>query len=672
MISMLIRFCVRLGILVIGVLAFFTALAYFQLPTSQQLFSESGKGHLTLLDKDGKLVGGNGGQYGGVLRARDASPELVKAVFAIEDRRFMSHIGIDFLGLVRAMLVNIRSGAVVQGGSTLTQQTAKNVFLSHERSATRKLKELPYALAMEIKYTKDEILSIYLNRVYMGAGAYGFETGAYRYFGKSARTLNLSEAAMLAGLLKAPSRLSPTSNSEGARQRADVVLNAMVDADYITPAQAQQAKENPAKINPQSLNSSGQYFMDWSVSQVPDWLVDSKNSSAFVRTTFDPKIQQAAEAAVAAVFKNKVKKGSKAQVAVVVMSPDGAIRAMVGGRNFRQSPFNRATQALRQPGSAFKPVVYAAAMEAGMTPLTRFDNAPLKIGKWQPKNYDNVYNGQPVMADALARSINVVAVRASEAAGRDNVRKMARRLGIQHDMPEGPSIALGVSEVSLLDMTGAYAVFANKGLSATPYSIQSVVIKGERKPVMEHSAKRPQRVLDKKYAGWMTSMLAEVTGWGTGQRALLDGRAVAGKTGTTQNARDAWFIGYTGDYVAGVWMGFDDNTPLTGVSGGGLPTEIWRETMQRAHAGLPASPLPAIAYQSEGNSRLVTDTLNSMRETGTTVIDSILQDVRSLFSTSERHENWSTTPATRQNEPVNRHTGTQMQSWTEKKTEYGR
>lgn len=663
MIGFFIRLGIRVGVFASLVVGFFTALAYHQLPSPQELFSESGRGHLTLLDKDGKLIGGHGSQYGGILRARDASPNLIKAIFAIEDRRFMSHIGIDPMGLMRAIVANARSGSVVQGGSTLTQQAAKNVFLNNERSTARKLKELPYALAMELKYTKDEILSIYINRVYMGAGAYGFETGAYRYFGKSARDLSLSEAAMLAGLLKAPSRLSPTSNKEAANQRAAVVLDAMVDAGYITQAEAQQAKKSPAKLNPQAISQTGQYYMDWAVSQVPEWLVESEDSSAFVRTTFDPKIQQAAEDAVEAVFKNKVKEGSKAQVAVVVMSPDGAVRAMVGGRSFRSSPFNRAVSALRQPGSSFKPVVYAAAMEAGMTPLSRFDNAPLVIGNWSPKNYDDVYGGQPTMADALARSINVVAVRAAESAGRKNVREMARRLGIQGELTEGPSIALGVSEVNLLDMTSAYAVFANRGKAARPYGVTSVVIKGDRKPVMTYSPES-DRILDEKYAGWMTSMLAEVTGWGTGKRALMDGHAVAGKTGTTQNARDAWFIGYTGNYVAGVWMGFDDNTPLQNVSGGGLPTEIWRETMKRAHAGVSPKPLPAVPYQGMGGN-LVSSTAGSIIDAGAGVFNQLLNDVRTLFGGSESggRNQGGGAPVTN---------GTPSRSWTEQKTEYGR
>lgn len=586
---------VRVGAVFALILGVSVLVMYDRLPNPDDLLDGRHKGSVTLLDVNGNVFAWRGEQYGGEIRAGDVSPHLIHAILAAEDRRFYSHFGIDPRGLLRAAIANWRAGGVVQGGSTLTQQVAKNVFLTDDRSIERKLKEIPMSLAMEIKYGKDDILSLYLNRVYLGAGTYGFEAASRRYFGKSAKFLDPAEAAMLAGLLKAPSRFAPTSDIARARDRAAIVISAMREEGYLTQAQAAQARANPASLSHAASARTGEQFADWVMDDGPTYLTEATSEDVTIRTTFDPTAQRIAEQAMAKVFASDVRPGSSAQAAIVVMTPDGAVRAIVGGRDSQAGGFNRATQAKRQTGSAFKPFIYAAAIERGIMPNEVVVDRPLTIGDWSPENYGGGYVGPVTLSYALAHSINTVAVRTSERVGRERVRAMARKLGITTPLADGPALALGVSEASLLEMTGAFATFASGGFSGQPWGMREIRVRGDDVALMRTGDRPRRRVLDARVAALTTGMMAEVIRDGTGRRATLPGRPAAGKTGTTQAARDAWFIGFTAQYVVGVWMGYDDNRPLTGVTGGGVPAAIWRETMLRLHDGLPVLPLPEAA-----------------------------------------------------------------------------
>ncbi|MAS45109.1 MAG: glycosyl transferase [Rhodobacteraceae bacterium] len=583
----------RLALGLLLVLGVSVAWFYQSLPPASDLLDGRARGSVTLVDRDGEVFAWRGDQFGGALRATEMSPHLIHAVIATEDRRYFDHWGVDPIGLARAMAANLAAGRLVQGGSTLTQQTAKNVFLTSERSVERKLKELPMAMAMELKYTKDEILSVYLNRVYLGAGAYGFEAASQRYFGKSARQVNPAEAAMLAGLLKAPSRYAPTSDLQQSRARASLIVGLMEDQDYLTAEQAAQARAHPAALSKAAEDRAGGGFADWLMTSGPGWLTRDTTEDVIIRTTFDRRAQRIAEAALARVFEEKVREGSDAQAAVVVMTPDGAVRAVVGGRDVSGTggQFNRATQALRQTGSAFKPIVYAAALEAGRSPADRVRDEPITIKGWTPQNYRNERFGPMTLTDALARSVNTVAVRTAVETGLPKVRDMARAMGVTSPLAPGPAIALGTSEATLLDMTGVYATIADHGKRAEPYGIEQVTLRGDDMPLMTHAKGSGLTAMSERTARRLTGMMSQVIERGTGRRASLGERPAAGKTGTTQAARDAWFIGFTADYVTGVWMGYDDNTPLSGVTGGGLPAEIWREVMLDLHVNLPVRPL---------------------------------------------------------------------------------
>ncbi len=603
-------FFVRLGFRIAAFVALIIGVAttyyYVSLPNVDELFDARAKGSVTMVDRRGEVFAWRGDQFGGEVRPGNVSPFLTKAIMAAEDRRFYSHFGIDPRGLARAMVANARAGRFVQGGSTLTQQVAKNVFLTSERTIERKLKEVPVALALELKYTKDEILAIYLNRVYLGAGATGFEAAAQRYFSKSAREVSLPEAAMLAGLLKAPSRFSPTSNMGRAQGRASVIINAMRETGVITELEAEKALKQPATLSREASRRTGAHFADWVMENGPGFLVQSTTEDVRIQTTFDARVQSMTEAALKHVFDTKVRKGSPAEAAIVVMNHQGQVRAIVGGRDPRANTFNRATQALRQTGSAFKPIVYAAAMEAGMNPNDTIEDRPLTMtipgsGKWSPKNYSGKYEGAVTLSEALAKSINTVAVRLSEKTGRERVRSLASNLGISSEIANGPAVALGVSEATLIEMTAAYAAFANGGHLAIPTGIREITIRGDEAPVMTASqTANGAKVISENSAAKLTSMMRRVITSGTGRRADLGKIPAAGKTGTTQAARDAWFIGFTGHYVVGVWMGKDDNAPLIGVTGGGLPAEIWKEVMVRLHNGLSIRPLDAGFSQSGG------------------------------------------------------------------------
>ncbi|MEM9099675.1 MAG: PBP1A family penicillin-binding protein [Pseudomonadota bacterium] len=616
-----------------------TLIYYSGLPEPEDLFDGRGTGSVTLLDRDGNVFAWRGEQYGGELGVDDVSPHLVHAVIAAEDKRYWRHFGIDPRGIARALYQNYRAGRLVQGGSTLTQQVAKNVFLSAERSLERKIKELPMALALEMKYSKKEILAIYLNRVYLGAGTYGFEAAARRYFGHSARTVNPAEAAMLAGLLRAPSRYAPTAGLERSQGRASVIIRLMEEQGYLTEKQTLDALANPARLSIAAEARAGGAFADWMMESAPSYLTDDTTEDVTIKTTFDPAAQSAAEQAVAAVFADKVKEGSKAQAAVVVLDHDGAIRAMVGGHGDGTGRFNRATQAKRQSGSAFKPIVYAAGLEAGMHPDDIILDEPLTIKNWSPRNYTGTYQGPVTMTEALAKSINTVAVRVSERAGRKQVRALAQEMGVTTELALGPAVALGTSETTLLDMTGVYATIANRGQRATPYGLLEMRLRGDDQALLAHNIGTPYQVIASDTAGQLALMMTSVVEDGTGRRARMPGWQIAGKTGTTQAARDAWFIGYNADYVVGVWMGNDDNSPLTGVTGGGLPAEIWREVMTRLVQGHTPRPIYTVT-PPQRVARATSET------SGSGLIEGIFRDVlRTLSRDDETRAERDFTPS---------------------------
>ena len=614
----------RLGVITASILGAAILYFYVQLPPVTDLVDARARGSVTFLDHNDKVFAWRGETFGGMITADTVSPYLHDAVVATEDRRFYRHFGISPRGIASAIRINLSEGRGPlegNGGSTITQQVAKLLCLgvpydqSQWKSEAeyeadcrrggiyRKIKEVPYAMAMEFKYSKEDILTIYFNRAYLGAGARGFEAAAQRYFGKSANQVGPAEAAMLAGLLKAPSYFAPTNNMDRARARANVIIGLMEEQGYLTREKAAEARANPAQLSEAAATKSGGFFADWVMETAPAFLTSQTTEDVVIRTTLDQRLQKASEEALAYIFETKLKEGSKAQAAIVVMSADGAVRAMVGGRrNEAAGSFNRATQALRQTGSAFKPFVYAAAMDLGWSPSDYVEDIPLTInipgsGPWTPKNYDEEFKGLITLTQALAESRNIPAVKVSEAVGREAVRRIANEFGIKSDLAAGPALALGASESTLLEMTGAYAGILNGGSSVTPYGLRELTLQGETEPLIGASGGMGERVIQTEAAQLLTYMMTQVIETGTGGRARLPDRQAAGKTGTTQAARDAWFVGFTADYVAGVWMGYDDNTPLTGVTGGGLPAEIWREVMVRVHKGVPARPLPLIVPQ---------------------------------------------------------------------------
>jgi penicillin-binding protein 1A len=607
------------GAVVLGLAIFYI---YTTLPPFSQLLDGRARGSVTLTDRDGAVFAWRGEQFGGQITADTVSPYLKNAIIATEDKRFYKHFGVSPRGVASAVKINLAAGRGPlsgNGGSTLTQQTAKLLCLGvpfdpkawktqaayeadcREGSMVRKIKEAIYAMAMEARYSKNEILSIYMNRAFLGSGSNGFEAASQRYFGKSAAQVNVAEAAMLAGLLKAPTRYAPTNDIERSRDRAGIVLLLMNQQGYISDAERAEAKVNPAELSEAAQQRAGGYYADWVMGAGPDFLTRETTEDVIIETTFDPRLQTAAEEALTWVFDNKVRAGSEAQAAIVIMSADGAVRGMVGGRKLRgiTGAFNRATQAKRQPGSAFKPFVYATALDMGWRYDSPILDEPITVtipgsGDWSPQNYDRKFHGLVTVTDALRHSYNIPAVKLAMDVGLENVRTVAQMFGIESDLAQGPALALGASESTLLEMTGAYAGILNGGSSVQPYGLRALRLKGDPEPLMGQDGGLGERVITPAAAEQLIYMMYNVVQNGTGARARLDGVEVAGKTGTTQAARDAWFMGFTADYVVGVWMGYDDNSPLTGVTGGGLPAEIWHETMKRVQAGRPANPLPML------------------------------------------------------------------------------
>jgi penicillin-binding protein 1A len=560
------------------------------LPAIQSLEIPKRPPTIEIVGVDGSLLAQRGEMAGANVSLKDLPPYLPKAFIAIEDRRFYSHYGVDPVGIARAAVANLLHRGVSQGGSTLTQQLAKNLFLTQERTLQRKLQEVELALWLERKHSKDELLELYLNRVYFGSGAYGVEAAAQRYFGKSAKQITLTEAAMLAGLVKSPSRLAPNRNPEGAEKRAQIVLAAMADAKFITDAQAQASIAHP----PVSVKPAGagtvNYVADW-IGEVLDDLVGQVEQSIVVETTIDPKLQSAAEAAIIDELAAKSVKFNVSQGALVAMTPDGAVRAMVGGRNYAESQYNRAVTAKRQPGSAFKPFVYLTAIEAGLTPDTVRQDAPLDLKGWKPENYSHEYFGPVTLTQALAMSLNTVAVRVGLEVGPKNVVRTAHRLGISSKLDANPSIALGTSEVSMIELVGAYAPFANGGLGNSPHVVTKIrTLDG--KLLYARQADQLAQVIEPRNVAMMNVMMQETLVSGTARKADIPGWVAAGKTGTSQDFRDAWFVGYTARLVTGVWLGNDDNSPTKKATGGGLPVEVWTRFMRFAHQGVPVAALP--------------------------------------------------------------------------------
>jgi penicillin-binding protein 1A len=565
---------------------------------------------VVFLDRYGNEIGSRGIKHSNAVALADFPDHLIKAVLATEDRRFYDHFGIDISGTFRALVTNARAGGVVQGGSSITQQLAKNLFLNNERTIERKVKEAFLAVWLETRLTKNEILKLYLDRAYMGGGAFGVDAAAQFYFGKSARDVNLAEAAMLAGLFKAPTKFAPHVNLPAARARANVVLDNLVEAGFMTEGQVFGARRNPAVAIDRRDEGAPGYYLDYAFDEMRR-LVETpafRNVSdrAFVvRTAIDLGLQRTAEDTVESMIRQFGRDYHAKQAAVVVADLDGAVRAMVGGLDYNVSQFNRATDAYRQPGSSFKPYVYATALMNGFKPTSVVVDSPVCIGNWCPQNYGHSYSGSVTLTQAITRSINVVPVKlsimmggaAGPRAGRAKIIQTARRMGIKAPLPDTPSLPIGADEVTLLEHTVAYATFPNQGKAVKPHAILEVR-SGSGDTIWRFDrdeSKKPAQAIPSQVAADMAMMMNHVVEEGTAKRAMLDGIKAAGKTGTTNSYRDAWFVGYTGNFVCGVWYGNDDYSPLNRMTGGSLPAQTWHEIMAYAHQGIELKQVAGLA-----------------------------------------------------------------------------
>jgi len=562
------------------------------LPPIQSLEIPKRPPSVLILGLNGATLATRGDMGGAAVPLKELPDYVPNAFIAIEDRRFYSHHGVDPLGILRAVVTDVLRRGASQGGSTLTQQLAKNLFLTQERTVTRKLQEMVLAFWLEHKFSKAEILELYLNRVYFGSGAYGIEAAAQRYFGKSARQLTLAEAAMLAGLVQSPSRLAPSHNPDGAERRAAVVIADMAELKMISADSSKLALAHPGRAGKPAGAGAVNYVADWVMAAVDD-LVGQIDQDLVVETTIDPALQNAAEQALDDTLTQKGDKLGIGQGALVAMTPDGTVRALVGGRNYGESQFDRAIDAKRQPGSAFKPFVYLTALEHGLTPDTVREDAPIAIKGWKPENFEHQYLGPVTLKQALANSLNTVSVRLTLEVGPEAVVRTAYRLGIGSKLEPNASIALGTSEVSPLELVAAYATFANGGLAISPHVV-SRVRTADGKTLYDRAEQPLGRVVDQRYVAMMNMMMHETLVSGTARKADLPGWQAAGKTGTTEDFRDAWFVGYTSHLVTGVWLGNDDNAPTKKAVGGGLPVEIWSRFMRAAHAGVAPAALPGL------------------------------------------------------------------------------
>lgn len=550
---------------------------------------------LTILDRYGNEIGKRGIRQSDAVPLEEYPDHLIKAVLATEDRRFFIHFGIDFFGTFRALVENIRANAVVQGGSSLSQQLAKNLFLSNEKTLERKIKEAFLATWLEANLSKGEILKLYLDRAYMGGGNFGVEAASEFYFDKSAADVTLAEAALLAGLFKAPARFAPHVNLPAARARANEVLTNMVQAGFMTEGQVIGARRYPADIVERvKVSEAPDYFLDWVFEEVKRLAPDADRVLT-VRSTIDMPVQRAAEDAIESTLRESGASYRVKQAATVAIENDGAVRAMVGGRDYGESQFNRATSALRQPGSSFKPYVYATAMMNGFTPESIVRDAPICIGNWCPRNYAGRYRGPVTLTTALVKSINTIPVRLAQKIGRDKIVDVAREMGLTSELRITRSLPLGASEVTVLDQAAGYGSLASGGFKTVPYGFTQIITsQGEVIYDRTRDAPPSTRVLDDPIVAAMNGILSQVPEWGTGRRAKLKGIRTAGKTGTTSAYRDAWFVGYTGNYTAAVWMGNDDFSSTRRLTGGRLPAMVWNQFMTFAHNGIDIKTIPFV------------------------------------------------------------------------------
>lgn len=560
------------------------------LPDTSGLTEVERSASIAFYDQNGRLIARRGSAHGRVAERDDLPPYLVDAVLAVEDRRFYDHFGVDVRGTARALWANLRAGRVVQGGSTLTQQLAKNLFLTPERTMRRKVQEMMLAFWLENRFSKDEILELYLNRVYFGGGAWGVEAASMRYFGKSVSELNLGESALLAGLLKAPSRYSPVSDAERAAARATVVLDLMEQTGRISADERYDAAATPIRVSRGASSPGAQYFVDWLAPRVreivgPDFELDLR-----ITTTLDVDAQRAAETAVSSTLQDADAARGAGEAALISLAHDGAVRAMVGGRSYTHSQYNRALLAQRQPGSAFKAFVYASAFEAGLRPDDVRNDAPVSVGDWQPANYNGEYRGEMTLREAFARSSNSIAVQIAEETGRGHIARLAERMGIATNLRIDRSLALGAYEVNPMEMAVAYAPFANGGRRAEAHGILMIET-ADGEIIYEAPPVAGERVLDQRTYASMRDLFSAVTSWGTGRRAAVPGLEIGGKTGTTNEFRDAWFAGFSGDLVTVVWTGNDDNAPTERATGGSTPATIFNRYMVHTpRTGLASDP----------------------------------------------------------------------------------
>ncbi|MSP46944.1 MAG: PBP1A family penicillin-binding protein [Xanthobacteraceae bacterium] len=561
---------------------------------------------VTFLDRYGNEIGNRGIKHNDSILLSDFPDALIKATLATEDRRFYEHFGIDIPGTMRALLTNAQAGGVRQGGSSITQQLAKNLFLTNERTIERKVKEAFLAIWLESRLTKNDILKLYLDRAYLGGGAFGVDAAAQFYFNKSAKDVTLAEASMLAGLFKAPAKFAPHINLPAARARANVVLDNLVESGMMSEGQVFGARRNPAMSLDRRDDRSPNYFLDYAFDEMKKLVGTFPKSMTervfLVRTSLDSGLQRVAETTVENNLRQFGRDYHASQTAVVIADLEGSVRAMVGGRDYTSSQFNRATDALRQPGSSFKPYVYATALQTGMKPSSIVVDGPLCIGNWCPHNYSGGYSGSMTLTQALQRSINTVAVKLSisigngnAGAGRAKIVANARAMGLRTPLIDTPSLPIGAGEVTVLDHTVAFATFPNGGKSVTAHGLLEVRTgNGEVVWRFDRDGPKPRQVLPAQVALDMNMMMNKAAEEGTGRRAILNGIRIAGKTGTTNNYRDAWFVGFTGNLVGGVWIGNDDYQSTNRMTGGSLPAMTWQPIMTYAHQGIEIKPIPGI------------------------------------------------------------------------------
>jgi penicillin-binding protein 1A len=605
------RFCILAGIWGFVAVILYVGTCAIDLPDVHQVTQAPLRPSVELEAADGTVFARFGDLVGDQVTLAELPDYVPEAIIAIEDRRFYKHFGIDIWGILRALTRNVAAGHTVQGGSTLTQQLAKNLFLTPERAIKRKVQEMLLALWLEHTYTKDQILTAYLNRVYLGSGAYGIDAAARTYFGKPARDLTLQESALIAGLLRAPSRYSPMHDPAQAMERAKVVLQAMVEEGFITEAKRHAAITSAPKVEiKQTGGDNERYFADWVYDQLGPLIQDTQQDM-IVKTTLDLNLERLAVRDIEDMLSQQSAPRKISEAALITMAPDGAVRALTGGRDYRKSQFNRATQAMRQPGSSFKPIVYLAAIEQGLMPDDIIPDEPLTIGDYSPTDFENKYLGPITVRQALAESINTVAVRVLQRAGIGKVIETANDLGISSPLEHDAALALGASEVTPMELATVYASLAAGGRAISPYAIKEIDTRAGQ-VLFRHDDVTPPQVVDASAVTTLTRMMEDVVKWGTGKAAALGTRPVAGKTGTTSDFRDAWFAGFTGDYTTVVWMGNDDNSPTLKVTGGSLPAALWHNYMTDAEENLPEASLGngGVAQQIIDNAGAVTEDMS--------------------------------------------------------------